>query len=1086
MEIPDSEPEMIRLIAWTAVVAFAQSTPSTMTGLVKDSSGAIIPGARVQVVNEGSGVAVVAVANSAGLYRSPSLAPGAYRIEAEANGFQKLVRGNLTVQIGQTLQVDVTLAVGSVQETVNVTGASPVLETQSSSVTQLVEREMVQGMPMPNRTSTALLALIPGAAVQNVTGDIPIFSVSGGRTRNQQFTLDGGNHTNTVGLAVNQSQVPLPMDAMQEFRVVANSYSAEYGQSQSGVITLATRSGSNTLHGGVFEYMRNEAFDARNFFAAVRPKFRQHQFGGLLGGPIRRDRTHYFFTYERTQQVTGATVVQTMPTPQQRQGDFSRTLDARGVAIPIYDPATTSGNARQPFSGNVVPQSRLDPVSLKLLTAWPAPNLPGTITGANNFSLNSRPFTNRDIYVGRFDHQFRPADQLMIRYFLARSASGNPGVWGDTRGDASANKTDQNTNNILGTWNHTLRPTLLNEFRAGLVRRDFFNQRYGKDEDFAGQAGLRGVSKAGFPIIAVTGFTGLGGAPYRFSSPLLDYQFQNAINWFRGKHAIKAGVEARLGIFNDDTDTSSSGNFGFTPLLTALPNVANTGNAFATFLLGEANSASILKPDAVRSRSEYWGVYLQDDWRVSNNLTVNLGLRWEGTTPRREDKNRFNSFETRTINPVSNTPGVVTFAGVGATPRKAWDFDGNNYGPRAGLAWKIVDKTVIRAGGGVIYGAAVNSIVGTAASLGFSTNFALNATQPGFTSALRLRDGFPALARPSLDQLGAGFGAVAPSRAPNTAVTFFERSRPTPVSFQSNFSVQQELAKSFLVEAGYIGNLSHHLTAPDMAINQVPFDRLGPGDAQSRRPFPQFSNVSVINPPVGNSAYHAGFVKGERRFHSGLSVLAHYTYAKFLDDVESFSEIGDAGSYMDFYNRSLDRGLSGSDVRHRAVASVVYALPRWKDRPVLDRVVGGWKTGIIAVYQAGSPFSVFSAVNTTNAFTPGALRPDLVGSPGLSSGERRLSRWFNTDAFRAPAQFRFGAAGRSILTGPATANIDTSLIKTFPIREPLRFEVRAEFFNVLNHANFNLPAHSLGAPGFGVINGAKAGRSGQFALRLEF
>ena len=1078
--------KILLLLGALSALALAQSTPSTITGLVKDSSGATIPGSKVQVVNEDSGITVTATANSAGLYRTGSLAPGAYRLEAEAAGFQKLVRGNLTVQIGQTLQVDVTLPLGNVKETVTVTSASPVLETQSSSVTQLVEKEMVQGMPMANRTSTALLALIPGAAVQNVTGDIPIFSVSGGRTRNQQFTLDGGNHTNTVGLAVNQSQVPLPMDAMQEFRVVANSYSAEYGQSQSGVVTLATRSGGNIFHGGVFEYIRNEAFDARNFFAAARPKFRQHQFGGLLGGPIRKDRTHFFFTYERTQQVTGGTVVQTVPTELQRQGNFSRTLDARGVAIPIYDPATTAGNIRQPFSGNIIPQARLDPVSQKLSTAWPAPNQPGAITGANNFSLNSRPFTNRDIYVGRFDHQFRPSDQLMVRYFLAQSNAGNPGVWGDTRADASASTTDQNTHNILGTWNHTLRPTVLNEFRFGLVQRDFYNQRYGKDEDFAGQAGVRGVSKAGFPIIGITGITGLSGAPFRFSSPLLDYQIQNAISWFRGKHALKAGIEARLGIFNDDTDTSSSGNFSFTPLLTALPNVANTGIAFATFLLGEANSASILRPDPVRSRSEYWGAYIQDDWRVSNTLTMNLGIRWEGTTPRREDQNRFNAFDTKALNPISNTPGVVTFAGINNVPRTAWDFDGNNFGPRAGLAWRVRERTVIRAGGGVIYGAAVNSIVGTAASLGFSTNFAINATQPGFNSAMRLRDGFPSLTRPTVDQLGAGFGAVAAGRAPNTAVTFFERSRPTPVSFQSNISIQQELAKAFLVEGGYIGNLSHHLTAPDMSINQVPFEKLGPGDAQSKRPFPQFSNVSVINPPLGNSAYHAGFVKVERRFHSGLSLLSHYTFSKFLDDVESFSEIGDAGSYMDFYNRKLDRGLSGSDVRHRAVVSLVYALPRWKAHRYIDRIAGGWKTGVIATYQAGSPFSVFNSVNATNAFTPGAVRPDLTGDPYLSGSARKLSQWFNTDAFKAPAPYRFGTAGRSILTGPATTNVDTSLIKSFPIHEALRFEIRAEFFNLLNHANFNLPGHSLGAPGFGLINSAKAGRAGQFALRLEF
>lgn len=1076
----------LTVILWMCAAGAAQTTPSTLTGLVKDATGAVIPGASVHVIGEDSGVAIVAVANSAGLYRTPGLVPGAYRLEVEAQGFQRMLRPGLTVQVGQTLQVDLTLQLGSVQESISVTAATPVLETQSSSVTQLVEKQMVQGMPMPNRTSTALLALIPGAAIQGVTGDIPIFSVSGGRMRNQQFSLDGGNHTNTVGLAVNQSQVPLPMDAMQEFRVIANSYSAEYGQSQSGVVALATRSGTNTYHGGLFEYVRNEAFDARNYFAATRPKFRQHQFGGLIGGPIRKDRTHFFVTYERTQQVTGSTAVQTVPTALQRQGNFSQTLDARGQVIRVFDPATTQGNVRQPFAGNLIPQARLDPVARNISAFWPDPSQPGAITGANNFSRNTRPYSNRGIYVARLDHQFRPSDQLMVRYFLARSSSGNPGIWPDIRADGSASKTDQNTNNILGTWSHTFRPTVLNEFRFGLVRRDFYSQRLGKDRDYAGQAGLRGVSKAGFPIIGITGYTGLSGAPFRFSSPLLDYQIQEGVSWFRGKHAFKMGMEGRLGVFNDDTDTSSSGNFSFTALLTALPNVANTGNAFATFLLGEANAASILRPDPVRSRASYWGAYIQDDWRITNTLTLNLGLRWEGTSPRSEQQNRVNSFDSRAINPVSNTPGVVTFAGRNGVPRTAWDFDPNNFGPRAGLAWRFLDKTVLRAGGGVIYGASVNSIVGTAASLGFSTNFSLTATQPGFNSALVLRDGFPALTRPTVEQVGNGFGAVPAGRAPNTAVTFFERSRPTPVSYQYNLSLQRELLSSLLLELGYIGNLSHHLTAPDLSINQVPPNLLGPGDAQSRRPFPQFSNVSVLNPPLGNSAYHAGFVKVERRFHSGLSLLSHYTFSKFLDDVESFTELGDAASYMDFYNRGLDRGLSGSNVRHRAVLSAVYALPSWKQHRLLSRLIGGWKTGTIASFQSGPAFSVYNSVNQTNAFPSGTVRPDLTGDPFLSGSSRSIARWFNLDAFRAPAPYRFGTAGRSILTGPGLWNVDTSFIKSVAIREPWRVEVRAEFFNLLNHTNFNLPGHSLGAPGFGVINTAKPARGGQFALRIEF
>ena len=1064
----------------------AQSTSSTVTGVVSDSSSAVIAGAKVSVINEASGVAATARSNESGLYRVPGLSPGAYRIEVEAQGFQKLVRPNVPVQISETVQIDIALQVGSMQETVSVTAAAPVLDSQSASIGQLVEREMIAGMPMPNRTSTALIALIPAATVQNVNGDIPVFSVGGGRMRNQQFTLDGGNHTNTVGLAVNQSQVPLPMDAMQEFRVLTNNYSAEYGQSQSGVVTLATRAGTNQWHGALFEYARNEAFDARSFFSAQRAKFRQNQFGGTLGGPIRKNKTHFFFTFERTQQVTGATAIQTVPTAAQRAGDFSQTFDAQGRAVTIYDPATGSGQARLAFAGNRIPDSRIDPVARAIAAFWPEPNRPGTITGANNFSQNTRPSLNRNIYIGRFDHQFNLSNQLMVRYFLADQLQENPGIWPDPSADSSASSTAQTTHNLLGTWTRTLRSNLVNEFRLGFVRRDFFSQRFNKDGDFAGKLGLRGISKAGFPIVGVTGFQGLSGAPFRFSSPLIDSQIQDSVSWFVNKHALKIGFEARLGIFNDNTDTSSSGNFSFGPQLTSRANAAATGNAFATFLLGEVDSASTLRPDPIRSRAAYWGSYIQDDWRVTNRLTLNLGLRWEGTSPRTVDDNLMNSFDTRAINPVSGTPGVVTFAGRNGVPRSAYDFDKDNFGPRLGFAWRMLDKTVLRGGGGIIYGSSVNGIIGTAAALGFSTDFRINASEQGVTSAMRLREGFPALTRPALDQLGAGYGAVPFGAAPNTAVTFFERSHPTPVSFQYNLNIQHEVAANTLVELSYLANLSHHLTAPDLSINQVAPNLLGPGNAQARRPFPQFSNVSIINPPLGNSAYHAGFVKVERRFSKGLSLLGHYTFSRFLDDVESFTEFGDVGSYMDYYNRRLDRGPSGSEVRHRAVLSGVYDLPVLQNRGIVTRLFGGWRTGAIASFQSGPPFTVFSSVNQTNAFIPGALRSDLVGTAELATSERTLGRWFNTGAFAIPAPFRFGTAGRGILRGPGLSNLDSSFIKIFPIRESLRLELRAEFFNLLNHANFGLPGHSAGTPAFGVINTASAGRSSQFAARIEF
>jgi hypothetical protein len=322
--------------------------------------------------------------------------------------------------------------------------------------------------------------------------------------------------------------------------------------------------------------------------------------------------------------------------------------------------------------------------------------------------------------------------------------------------------------------------------------------------------------------------------------------------------------------------------------------------------------------------------------------------------------------------------------------------------------------------------------------------------------------------------------------APTTSVTFFERNRPTPYSLQYNLNLQHELRPNLLIEAGYLANLSHRLTANDLTINQVRPELAGPGNAQARRPFPQFSGVAVINPPVGNSTYHALTIKAERRYAAGLTFLAHYTFSKFIDDVTSFSEYGSAGSYMDAYNRRLDKSVSGNDVRHRALISGVYAMPAFGANRVLRFVAGGWHTGVIASFQSGPPFTVFNNTNDTNVFPAGTVRPDLVGDPRLDSGERTLARWFNTSAFAAPPPFRFGTAPRSVLRGPGVSNFDLSLSKSFPVTERIRTQFRGEFFNVLNHASFNAPGGTRGTPAFGVISSAREPRRIQLALRLTF
>jgi hypothetical protein len=376
----------------------------------------------------------------------------------------------------------------------------------------------------------------------------------------------------------------------------------------------------------------------------------------------------------------------------------------------------------------------------------------------------------------------------------------------------------------------------------------------------------------------------------------------------------------------------------------------------------------------------------------------------------------------------------------------------------------------------------VSNSVGPAAPLGFGDSLSLVAPSADTTAALVLRNGFPVYIRPSIDT--PGFGAAALGAKPNTAVTFFERHRPAPASYQVNLDIQDEVASNLVLEIGYLGNVSHHLTANDLSINQGPPQRLGSGDAQLLRPFPQFSNVSIVNPPVGDSNYQAGFIKVERRFSHGFALLAHYTFSKFLDDAAAANELGDPGSYMNAYNRRLDKGRSGSDIPHRAVVTVQYTVPGFAHRRLLDRLAGGWQLGLLSILQSGQVFTVYDSVDQSNSFPAGTMRPNLVADPSLTSPV--LARWFNTAAFQSAAPYTFGDSPRSVLRGPSWKNVDLTLSKRFQVTERIAAECRGEFFNAINHANFDTPGHTLGNAGFGTITSAEAARTVQVAMRVLF
>ncbi|HEU0006795.1 MAG TPA: carboxypeptidase regulatory-like domain-containing protein, partial [Terriglobia bacterium] len=828
---------IVLLLGFSAAV-WAQSGNSTISGAVKDASNAVVPDAKIKIVNLDSGVQHGTVTNEAGLYRVGALVPGHYQVEVDATGFDRISRGPITLQVGQTLAIDLTVEIGKQSDAVMVTEAAPLIETQSSNVAQTVNRQMLAGLPLPNRAASSLASLSPGVImVDPGTGsaeNYPVFTVAGGRTRNQTFVLDGGNVSNAVGLTRPQQLTTLPVDAMQEFQVVANNYAAEHGHSTGGIVLMSTRAGTGEYHGSLFESLQNDVLNARNFFAATRQPIRLNQFGGSFGGPVRKDKTFFFATWEQTRQLTSDTIASTVPTLLNRVGDFSDLRTSSGGPVLIYDPATTtSGNNRQPFPGNRIPQDRLDPVALAALNYYPLPNRPGTMTNSNNYVGSSANRMNRDILVGRLDHRFTPADLLTARYYINNSDTYNSGTYGIPEADPLGDITDVRVQSILGAYTHIFSPSLSNDVRFTYLRRKFIDSRPGARENLAAKIGLKGVTDAAFPAFTIPGYATLGNpaAVARFQTPILDKQILESLSWIKGRHAWKFGAEYRAGANDEIRDRGSAGNFTISPLITRLPGVAGTGNALASFLLGEVNAANIQISDKIQTRASYLALYAQDDWRITDRLTINAGLRWEAEFPRREINNKLNSFDATAINPVSRTAGVVTFAGINGTPERAFATDKNNFGPRLGFAYRIPGngETVIRGGGGVFYGQTVSSTIGDTASLGFSDAASYVVAQAEFQSALRLRDGFPAFSRQPLTP---AFGAVPLGQRPNTAISFFNPKQVAPISYQYNLGVQRELARDLLFEVGYMANVSHHLTANDFSLNQVPPDLMGPGDAQ--------------------------------------------------------------------------------------------------------------------------------------------------------------------------------------------------------------------------------------------------------------
>ncbi len=1092
-----------------AAVALAQSPLATVSGIVTDATGAIIPGVEVVAINPQTAQRTVATTNARGFYVLTQLPIGQYSVEVEKTGFKKYVRKGVVLTTGATLPLDIQLEVGGASESVTVTGEAPLLQTRSSDVSSLIESKNVQDLPIGDRR-TLNLVKITGAAVFVAydSGGKPNFSLAGGRTQSQMFWIDGGSGQN-MRLGIGQVDIDPPVETVQEVKIMSNSYSAEYGGSAGGVIIATTKSGGNEYHGALFEYLRNDALDAAGFFAPIvnnkkqKAPLRYNVFGGTIGGPVYlpkfgeggkafydgHNKTFFFFGYEGSRRKEGQARALTVPTLKMRAGDFSE--------FPtniIYDPATTrtvnNRVVRDPFANQFIPANRVDPVASKLLAFYPLPNAAGL---ANNFRGNYQRILTRDNFTAKVDHNFTERDKINVRYLYNSDNLDYTSVFPNPASETLIPALRHQHYWYFG-YTRVISPTIINEARHTYSNRINDTSAFGLSDPWPSQLGLKGVPNQAFPNINVTGVTALGANQHaRAQLPIQQHQYVDNLSVTRGRHTFKLGGEARLSDNFETTSTSISGQYGFVPQGTGLPGSANTGLGFASLLLGLTNSLSLRVTEELSRRSWYDSAFAQDDWTINQRLTLNFGVRWETDTPIKDRQGRMNSFDLTAINPVSGTPGVITFLNPGDLPYKT---DWNNFGPRFGFAWRPFENTVVRGGAGIFFAHPFDRGVPNLASLGYERSATLSSGNAGTTPSFILNAGPPALnlAAPVRND---SFGSVRVGSAPNTAPTFFERNRPSGYAQQFNLGIQHEFKGGYLVEISGLGNLGRKLASPNLNMNQITPAVLAaiPANvtpAQRDRPFPQFNNVAILAPSIGTSNYYAGILRAEKRYAQGFNLIGNYTWSKFLTDTDDGgSVVGSGFGYSNYYNRRADYGPSGNDVRHRLSVSGVYDLPfgkgkRWLSSSPLNAALGNWNVSMIAVLQSGPPVNVTTQVNNTFAFSAGGQRADVIGNPVLPESERTVARWFNTEAFAQPANRTFGSAARGIVRGDGLITFDFTARKNFVFTEKRVLQFNIDFFNAFNHPNFGLPGGGFGAPGFGIVGSAYAGRSLQAGLRFAY
>lgn len=1130
-----------------AGAASAQIDRASVSGTVTDATGAVVVGARITLKHVATGAVFETQTNDLGLYAAPALAVGAYEIAAELAGFKRGVRSGVVLRVADRAAVNFALELGDLVETVEVVGQAPLVESSNATVGKVLDNERIRNLPLNGRSALALVVLTPNVRSHSISpagfGDrgvlVSAFSVNGGPAGRNYIAIDGANNINNRGA---DNNVNPAVDAIEEFKVESGTMSAEYGFTLGGVVNMVTKSGSNDFHGSVYEYLRNDALDARNTFAAVKAPFRYNQYGGSLGGPVIRNKTFFFFNFEQWNFRRQYTVLGTTPTAEQWRGDFSKLADARGTAIPIFDPDTTrerpggGGFLRDPYPNNVIPTNRLDRVALNYAPFYPAPNRTpdNAFTNTNNVLLNLGALKDARQVTARGDHQFSDKNRFSVRYIFWQHLDDQGGTGEGYFPDTIGRVRNDDYRNINASVNdtHFFSSSLIHDFKFSVARQNFTFVPASVGTNPASGLGFpASVPDHTFPQVSFAGLPGIKTFPSGFGTidGLLGFvtlQLQDNLTWIKGKHNLKFGVELRDNLYSLTGCFSCSGAISFNTRLTGNPQqLSGTGSGLASFLAGAAAGASVDSNVGVSYTAWSQAFFVQDDWKLHPRFTLNLGLRWDYQQWPVERHNGVTNFNINAINEENGLPGRLEFAGIdfGQTVH---DPDYNDWNPRLGFAWDVTGKgkTVVRGGYGVYY-----SLQGTVRANRFDAKgFRGNVTTyvpPGGNAdlpAFRLQEGFPF---PVQLPIGA---AIGPSAFQSQNQTLLEAGTRTPYSQQYTLTVQQAVPGNMLLEVGYVGNSGTKLDSGSYDWNQLdprflelgaalnervanPYAGLvagafGGATIQRRqllRPFPYYNAINVGVPLLGSSIYHGYIVNLERRYGNGLALLASLTFGKLLSgNHESFGFAGSEqvnilGQQNGKFDRRAERAVHSTDSAKRFVLSGGYELPfgpgkRFQaSNSVLSRLIEGWQINGILTLQDGLPVRVFGANNQA------ADRPNSTGvSAKLPASERTRARWFDTDQFVNPAPFTYGNVSRLLpdVRGPGLAVLDFSAIKNTRLSERLRLEFRAEFFNFLNRTNLLNPngSFSPGADGrnqsgsFGRVTSARDGRVGQLALRLAF